>query len=239
MANRLMIFNMKMYMDIADVQNYLKELPQLPDNVIVCPEMMYIPYFLKHYSKISLQNIYSINDGAYTGEVSARHAKKMGISYTVIGHSERRTYFNETDNMINQKVKIALENDLKVILCVGELLEDYESGNTKEKILNQICVDLFDNKKINFDNIIIAYEPVWAIGTGKVPTNEEIKDTVEFIKQTIKDKYNLDLKVVYGGSVNSDNIGLLNSIDNIDGFMIGGASTKVDEVNKMIEVVNG
>ncbi len=239
MENKLMIFNMKMYMDISDVKNYLNEIPSLPDNVIVCPEMMYIPYFLTRYQKISLQNIYSINDGAYTGEVSARHAKKMGISYTVIGHSERRTYFQETDNVINEKVKIALENDLKVILCIGELLEDYEKGNTEEKLLSQIIIDLFDNKKINSDNLIIAYEPVWAIGTGKVPTNEEISKTVEFIKNSIKERYGISVKVVYGGSVNASNIESLNSINNIDGFMIGGASTKIDEVDKMIKVVNG
>lgn len=239
MDSRTLIFNMKMYMDINDVRNYLTQLPKLPDNVIVCPEMMYIPYFLTKYSNISLQNIYSINEGAYTGEVSAQHAKKLGIDYTVIGHSERRIYFQEDDNMINAKIKTALDNDLKVILCIGEMLEDYEKGNTEEKIFSQIMDDLFDNNKFNQDNLIIAYEPVWAIGTGKVPTNEEISKTVKFIKQIILKQFGINIKVMYGGSVNSSNIESLNTIDNIDGFMVGGASTKVDEVNKMIKVVNG
>ena len=238
MENKLLVFNMKMYMDIDDVKSYLNSLNSFPENVILCPETMYIPYFVNRHDKISLQNIYSVNNGAYTGEVSALHAKKMGINYTVIGHSERRAYFNESDSDINAKVKCALSNDLKVILCIGETLDDFEKKQTKDKLLNQILIDLFEVDNINKDNLIIAYEPVWAIGTGKTPLNEEIKETIEFIKTVIKDKYNLDIPVIYGGSVNSSNISSLNSIDNVDGFMIGGSCTKVSEVNKIIEVVN-
>ena len=237
--NKKLIFNMKMYMDIIDVKNYLTEYKEFPDNVILCPEIIYIPYFINKYSKVALQNISSFDVGAYTGEVSALHAKKMGIKYTVIGHSERRTYFKETDDEINAKVKCALLNDLKVILCIGETLDDYESNSTKDKLLNQINNDLFELKNISSDNLIIAYEPVWAIGTGKTPKDSEIEETIKYIKDIIKEKYGVDISVVYGGSVNGSNISLLNKIENVDGFMIGGSSTKISEVNKIIEVVNG
>lgn len=238
MENKKIILNMKMYMDITDVFNFLNDINTLPNNVIVCPEMIYLPYFANKNYNLALQNIYPTNEGAFTGEVSAQHAFKMGVNYVVVGHSERRKYFNESDEQINEKLLSALNNKLKVILCIGESLEDYELGKTIEVLKKQIEICLKNVEQKQEYKITVAYEPVWAIGTGKVPTNEEIDDTVKKIKEIILDLYNLKLEVVYGGSVSSKNIETLNTIESIDGFMVGGASTNPDEVKKMIKVVN-
>ena len=228
MENKLMIFNMKTTMSIRDISAYLKEIPNLPSNAIVCPEMIYVPYFIGKY-QVALQNVYF--NGSYTGEINVSHVKNMGIDYVVIGHSERRSNFNESNDLINQKIKVCLENKIKVILCIGETLEEKDAGKTFDVLKEQIDGCL---KDINSEDIIIAYEPVWAIGTGKVPSIDDIKNTIDYIKKMCH-----NLIVVYGGSVNKDNITSLNNIDNLDGFMVGKASTIVDDVRKIIEVVNG
>lgn len=228
MENKLLIFNMKTIMNIQNISTYLKEVPSLPSNAIVCPEMIYVPYFIGKY-KVALQNVYF--NGSYTGEVNVSHLKKMGIDYVVVGHSERRNVFNESNDLINQKVKACLDNNIKVILCIGETLEEREQGNTFGVLKEQIeeCLKDIDSK-----DIIIAYEPVWAIGTGKTPSVDDIKNTIDYIKKICH-----NLIVVYGGSVNKNNISSLNNINGVDGFMIGKSSTIVDEVKKIIEVVNG
>ena len=227
MENKLLIFNMKTTMNIDDINHYLKEITSLPSNVIVCPEMIYVPYFLKKY-QVALQNIYI--EGTYTGEVDVSHVKPMGIDYVIIGHSERRQYLHETNELINLKVKESLKNGLKVILCIGETKEERDSGRTQDILKKQLeeCLKDIDSK-----DIIIGYEPVWAIGTGVIPTNEDIEKTVDYIKKICH-----NLRVVYGGSVKSSNIASLNNIENVDGFLVGKSSTVVDEVKKLIEVVN-
>lgn len=234
MNNKILILNMKMYMDIDDVNNYLDKIKTVPDNVVLCPESIYIPYFLKQYKNISIQSIYPANSGAYTGCISPNQVKKMGVNYAVVGHSECRKYFSLSDIDINTKVKSALENNLNVILCIGETLEEKEAGMSFKKIKEQLDTDL--NGVVN-NNIIIAYEPIYSIGTGKIPTNSDIIDTIIYIKSVLKKK-NLDLKVLYGGSVNSTNINDLIKIKEVDGFMVGKSSSIVDEVEKMIKVVS-
>ena len=228
MGNKLLIFNMKTTMNINDVDKFLREIPSLPSNAIVCPEMVYVPYFINKYT-VGLQNVYF--NGSYTGEVNVSHIKNMGINYVIIGHSERRRYLNESNELVNQKVKVCLENNLKVILCIGETLDDKENGKTNEVLKCQLDECL---KGVDSSNIIIGYEPVWAIGTGKTPSLEEIEKTIDYIKKICH-----NLRVVYGGSVKPNNISSLNNISGVDGFLIGKSSTIVDEVRKIIEVVNG
>ena len=226
MKNKILVMNMKMYMDIDDVKRYFKIIKDVPDNVIFCPESIYIPYFLERYKNIAIQSIYPVDSGAYTGCVSAHQAKMLGVEYAVIGHSECRRYFNVTDEIVNKKIKSALSNDLKVIMCIGETKEEKKLGKTKDKLKEQLDICL---KNIKSNNIIIAYEPIYSIGTGIVPENNDIEDTISYIKEIVKSK-GLYLKVIYGGSVNSKNIKELATINSVDGFMLGKSSSKGEEV---------
>lgn len=234
MENRIIIGNMKMYMNISDIKYYLNDIEgKITNNVILAPTSIYIPYFLDKNYNIAIQNVYYEENGPYTGEISVSQIKNMGIDYVIIGHSERRKYFFETDNDIFKKVIKSLNNNLKVIICIGEEnnINKLEVLQKQLKILSNI-----DNKYQ--DNIIIAYEPVWAIGTGVIPSNDDISNTTDYIKKYVLNKFNLNLKVIYGGSINEDNICLLVKIDNIDGFMIGGSCTKSDKFLKIISIIN-
>ena len=226
---KLIIGNLKNYMNFSETINYLKQIEDL-DNVIICPSNIYIPYFLNKKYKVGIQNILE-NDKTCTGEISAKQAKSIGIDYTIVGHSERRINFNETNNIVNSKIKEALKEKLYVILCIGEKLE--EKDNAIQILENQIIECL---KDIELDNIVIAYEPVWAIGTGIIPTLEEIEKITKNIKDIVKKIYNKEIKVLYGGSVNSSNIKEI--IELTDGVLIGKASTNAVEFLKIIEVVN-
>lgn len=234
MENKLLILNMKMYMELAEIKKYIEQVNIQNDNVIICPTAIYLPYFVNKYKNIAVQNIYSVNKGPYTGAISALQVKKMGVNYAVIGHSECRKYFNESDELINEKIKSAIDNELKVILCIGENLEDKLKGKTKEVLKTQIDVALQD---VVNDDIIIAYEPIFSIGTGKLLSDDEINNTIKFIKEYLRTK-NYNFKVIYGGSVNSKNIKSLCKIKEVDGFMVGKSSSMIDEVLEMVKVVS-
>lgn len=236
MENKIIIGNMKMYMNINDIKNYLKKIEgNITNNVILCPSSIYIPYFLDKNYNIGIQNIYYEDNGSYTGEISVNQAKNIGVKFVIVGHSERRKIFHETDYDINKKLINSLQNNLNVILCIGEEIDDRNNLNILKKQIDS-SLNGVDSKYQN--NIIIAYEPIWAIGTGIIPSNNEISDVVNFIKYYIYDKYKMNIKVVYGGSVTDNNIELLNQIDNVDGFMVGGSCTNSDKFLRIIDVVN-
>lgn len=240
MENKIIIGNMKMYMNINEVKQYLLEINnKIPDNVIICPTSIYIPYFLEKKYKVAIQNVYFEDNGAYTGEISIEQVKNIGINYVIIGHSERREYFQETDYDINKKVIKCLENNLNTIICIGEKIDEKNKNATNYILREQLEIALNNVISKYQDNIIIAYEPRWAIGTGLIPNNTEIDNTITYIKDFIFNKYKMNIKVVYGGSVNDNNIESLNKIENIDGFMIGGACTNSKKFLKIIEIVNG
>ena len=235
MAKKIVVANLKMSMTTSDVNMYLKKIKDLDNkNVVICPTAIYIPYFLKQNFYVGIQNVYKEELGAYTGEVSPLQAYTMGIRYVILGHSERRNYFKETNDLINEKIKASLKNNLKVILCIGESKEEREMLRTKRVLKKQLltCLDGVDIK-----NVIIAYEPIWAIGTRVTPTNTEIENTISFIKDVVLELKHENIKVLYGGSVNEENIKQLNTISNIDGFLVGGASTKYDKFKIIIEEV--
>lgn len=234
MKSKLLVMNMKMYMDIDDVKDYISKVKDVPDNVIMCPESIYIPYFVKYYKNVAIQSIYPTNSGAYTGCVSAKHAKKMGVKYAVVGHSECRKYLNISDYDVNKKLKSIIDSDIIPIMCIGESLEDKMSSNSKKVLKRQLDIGL---EGIKCDKMIIAYEPIYSIGTGNVPSNDDIMDTISYIKEVIKDK-GINAKVLYGGSVSSKNIEDLSKIDIVDGFMIGKACTEVNEVFKMMKLLS-
>lgn len=240
MANkRIVVGNMKMNLTTPEIKKYVKELEKKDYNkqVIICPSSLYLPYFMGKSYGAGIQNIAAYENGAYTGEISASQAKSMKLDCTIIGHSERREYFKETDEIVHQKIALSLEANLKVILCIGETEEERDSLKTYKVLKKQIVSALkgFDEKDLK--KIVIAYEPIWAIGTGKIPSNDEIKDTIAFIKEIVKSSFQANMSVLYGGSVNEKNIASLNKIENIDGYLVGGASTKVDKFMKIIEVV--
>lgn len=238
MEEKIVIANLKMNLNITEMSEYLKRASELLNDsqVVFCPTNIYIPYFLKKKFGVGVQNIYYEDNGAFTGELSPLQAKQIGVEYTIIGHSERRIYFDETDSIVNKKIKAALKNNLKVILCVGETKEERDMLKTDKIIKRQLINCLRDIEDIS--NIIIAYEPVWAIGTSVTPTKKEIQSITTYIGNIVKTLYeDIDLRIVYGGSVNSKNIEMINSVDNIYGVLVGGASLNIDELVKIKEVV--
>ena len=182
---------------------------------------------------LGAQNVYSQNDGAYTGEISAEMLKSVGCEFVIIGHSERRKFFNETDEVVNAKVKKALDKGLKVIVCVGETLEERESGDYEKVVTGQVTGSLKDISKENMKDVVIAYEPVWAIGTGLNATPEQASEIHGIIGKKISDLYDNDtaenLRILYGGSVNASNAREMLSACGVDGALIGGASLKPDD----------
>ncbi len=187
---------------------------------------------------LGAQNMHWEASGAYTGEVSAEMLKSVGVEYVIIGHSERRAYFAETDETVNKKIKSALKNDLKPIVCVGESLEQRENGETKEIITSQVEKALTDIKKEDINNIIIAYEPIWAIGTGKTATSEDANNSIKAIREKIRELYDEEtaenIIIQYGGSVKASNSKELFDTSDIDGALVGGASLKVEEFANII-----
>lgn len=188
--------------------------------------------------KIGAQNMHFEEKGAYTGEVSAQMLKSIGVEYVIIGHSERRQYFNETDETVNKKIKSAYANGLKPIVCVGETLEQREAGKADEVITKQteLALEGLDNEQVA--STIIAYEPIWAIGTGKTATKEDANDAIKAIRDKICQIYgqNVAERVIiqYGGSVKSANAKELFEMSDIDGGLVGGASLKPEEFSKIV-----
>ena len=189
--------------------------------------------------KIGAQNVHFEKSGAFTGEISADMLVDLGVEYVIIGHSERRQYFAETDETVNARVKAALEAGLKVILCVGELLEQREDGITSETVSLQTKIALGGVSADEMKNIIIAYEPVWAIGTGKTATADQANEVNHTIREVIADLYGKAVAdattVQYGGSMNAANAQELLSTEDVDGGLIGGASLKAADFSVIVK----
>lgn len=234
---KIVAANLKMNMTLDETKDYITKLNGLFSDlrVILFPTSIYIPYFLNKNFSLGVQNISSYDKGAYTGELSPMQVKSVGVDYAIVGHSERRNLYNETDNIINSKLKDGLKNDLKIILCIGETKEEKELNKTEEKLESQIINAFKDINDIS--NVIIAYEPIWSIGTSLVPTNEEIKKMVIFIKMVVKNIFDIDIPVLYGGSVNENNIKKINEINELSGVLVGGASLVPEKLNIIREVV--
>ena len=179
---------------------------------------------------VAAQNCHFEASGAFTGEVSAPMLKEEGVEYVILGHSERRQYFAETDETVNKRARAALANGLKTIICVGESLDQREAGVTKDFVCGQVVAALEEMTAEDLKNVIIAYEPIWAIGTGKTATKEQAAEVCGFIRETVAEKYGQDvadaLTIQYGGSMNAKNCDELLSMEDIDGGLIGGASLK-------------
>ncbi len=227
---------------VSDLRNGLDSFEPNCD-VIVCPpftNLESVNTIIKD-SKIHLgaQNFYFKDSGAFTGEISADMLLSVGVEYVIVGHSERRAIFKEDDSVINLKLKQAFTKGLKPILCVGETLEQREGGITKEVIKNQITAALKEIPAENIANMILAYEPIWAIGTGKTATPEQAEEVHKFIRDLISELYNSNvaenLTIQYGGSVKPANAESLLSQPDIDGALVGGACLQADSFIEIIK----
>ncbi|MBQ3918188.1 MAG: triose-phosphate isomerase [Oscillospiraceae bacterium] len=194
--------------------------------------------------KIGAENVHFEKSGAFTGEISADMLTELGVTYVVIGHSERRQYFGETDETVNKRTKAALAAGLLPIVCVGELLSEREAGITNEVIARQIKLDLAEISAEDIKKTVIAYEPVWAIGTGKTATADQAQEVCAFIRATLASLYDAAtadaVTIQYGGSMNAKNCAELLAKPDVDGGLIGGASLKADDFNVIVQAaVNG
>jgi len=241
MRKKIIAGNWKMNKDLHQSQNLVSEIinglgKDIKTEVIVCPpftSLSEVSSLLKGTQiKLGAQNMYYEESGAYTGEVSADMLKSVGCEYVILGHSERRVIFSEPDELINKKIKAALAKGLKPIFCVGELLEQRESGETMKVISVQVEKGLEGITAEQMKSIIIAYEPVWAIGTGKTATPQQAQEVHSFIRELVAKKFNAsvseNLIIQYGGSVKPDNANQLLSQKDIDGALVGGACLKAD-----------
>lgn len=230
---KYLVCNFKNKLLKDDILKYNRNLGEIETKVklVLCPPSIYLSLFDKNGYDLGAQDISSLIDRTITGEIEANQIKSLGATYVIVGHSERRIYKHEINIDFINKINNALENNLNVIYCVGETLRDKENGSTFEILEKQIS-EVLNNVEIK--NIMIAYEPVWAIGTGNVPSIKEIKDNIEFISDLLYEKYECKLDILYGGSVNDENIGELCSIKGLSGFLVGGASLDVNKVKGMI-----
>ena len=190
--------------------------------------------------KLGAENVHWAEKGAFTGEISADMLVELGVEYVIIGHSERRQYFGETDQTVNARVKAALSKGLKPIICVGETLEEREGGLVESVLVRQTTEAFKDIDKSQLENIVIAYEPVWAIGTGKTATAQDANDTIAIIRNTMANLYCKDcaenkVRIQYGGSMNPKNASELMSMPQIDGGLIGGASLKAVDFSQVVK----
>lgn len=242
MRKNVIAGNWKMNNDLKESEKLIVELKNLLKNekpncdVIVCPPFTSLSEASKLVSgssiKLGAQNMHFEDSGAFTGEVSASMLKSVGCEYVILGHSERRHIFGESNEVINKKIKKALSAGLKPIFCIGELLEERENGSTNEVVKRQILKGLKGISADDMKNVIVAYEPVWAIGTGKTASPAQAQEVHEFIRDLIEIDYSLevanDLVIQYGGSVKPDNAKELLSQKDIDGALVGGACLKAD-----------
>jgi len=241
--------NWKMNTTVTEAEKLVLEMLDKLDRIegvekVLCPpfvSLVAIGMMLQSSSiKLGAQNMYFETEGAYTGEISPLMLREL-CEFVILGHSERRWYFRETDEVVNKKVKAALANNLKPILCVGERLEENEAGKTEEVVDRQVTAALNGIEPVS--NLVIAYEPVWAIGTGKAASGEQAAATIQFIREVLVKLWNKsiaqDLRILYGGSVTGANIAEFISHPEIDGALVGGASLKAEEFVSIVEQTAG
>ena len=230
---------------IKGIRKSIKKLKLDNTRVIVAPTFVNLSSAVKRAKKSKIevvaQNMHQAKSGAFTGEISADMLKSIGIKTVILGHSERRTYFGETDKLLAEKVNAVLENELETIFCFGELLEDRKSDNHFGVVESQLKNTLFHLDASAFKNIVLAYEPVWAIGTGETASPEQAQEMHAFIRGIIAKKYNKDvadsISILYGGSVKPANAEEIFSKPDVDGGLIGGAALKVEDFTAIINAI--
>lgn len=239
MRTKIVAGNWKMHKNAEETEDLLNALiDKLPTDkevrIIVAPTFVNLSSAVEHLQftniDVAAQNMHQAENGAYTGEISADMLKSIGVSTVILGHSERRAYFHETDAMLAFKVDTALKHDMNVIFCFGEELKDRQSDNHFNVVENQLRDGIFHIEKAAWENIILAYEPVWAIGTGETASPEQAQEMHEFIRETVRKSFGSDIaenvSILYGGSVKPENAKEIFSKPDVDGGLIGGAALK-------------
>jgi len=236
---KYLIANLKTSLTSNKLEEYLDKLKEkliTPNKVIIAPGDLFLSAFEKNGNKVAAQNMFYEEGLNFTGSTTVEQIKNANIPYVILGHSEVRQYLKESNDEILKKVKLALRYNIKVILCVGETAEQRNLRNTFKVIKNQLDqITILDKDLV--DDILIAYEPIWSIGTGVVPNNEDIIQATTYIKDLFLNKNGATPKVLYGGSVNRNNIKNLNELTTIDGFLVGTASYDVNHFLEIADVV--
>ncbi|MER2089075.1 MAG: triose-phosphate isomerase [Sporosarcina sp.] len=248
MRKRIIAGNWKMYKTAEEAKSFTEEVKgRVPVSrtleAVICPPALYLSELVQMTKGSALgigaQTMHDTKEGAFTGEVSPAMLAEIGVGYVVLGHSERRQYFNETDESVNKKVHAAFEYNLTPIVCVGESLEERESGKTVELVAGQVKQAFEGISADSAEKAVIAYEPIWAIGTGKTATAQDANEVCGAIRKTIGELYNEKvadhIRIQYGGSVKPDNIEELLTMEHIDGALVGGASLEPESFLKLLE----
>lgn len=242
MRDKIVAGNWKMHKNAEETEDLLNDLiNKLPSDaavhIIVAPTFINLASAVQHleYTNINVaaQNMHQAESGAFTGEISANMLTSIGVTSVILGHSERRAYFNETPELLKNKVDTALKNELVVIFCFGEELKDRQENTHFELVARQLKESLFHLQEKDWASIILAYEPVWAIGTGETASPEQAQEMHAFIRKTVNDKFgptvSENVAILYGGSVKPDNAQEIFSKPDVDGGLIGGAALKADD----------
>lgn len=229
----LIVANWKMNCLKADAERLLKQIKQnLAGNndIVICPPYTMLSLaetsFIGSNIKLGAQDCSLNENGAFTGDISAKMLTDLNVEYVILGHSERRAYHNESNELVKKKAETAIKHNIKPIICIGETLDERKAGKTKDVVLEQINKRLPDSS-----NYVIAYEPIWAIGTGLTPSLDEIKEIHDFIANKKP-----NIKILYGGSVNENNCNEIAKVDNVSGFLVGGASLVAEKFNVIAQV---
>ena len=242
MRQKIVAGNWKMHKNAEETEDLLNDLiDKLPNDnevkVIVAPTFVNLASAVDHLEftiiNVAAQNMSQFEDGAYTGEISANMLKSIGVNIVIIGHSERRAYFYENDFILADKITTAIKNNMSVIFCFGEQLKDRQNKQHFNVVENQLRDGLFHIKEKDWEQIILAYEPVWAIGTGETASPEQAQEMHRFIRETVRQKYGStiaeEVSILYGGSVKPDNAKEIFSKPDVDGGLIGGAALKATD----------
>ena len=249
MRKKIIAGNWKMNHDLAVANNFvtflIENLPKTSSEVIIAPSFTNLWHLYEatrdYPVEIIAQNMHQSDNGAYTGEVSATMLKSIGIQRVILGHSERRAYFGETDDLLLEKVTTALREDMNIIFCVGETLQDRKSENHFAVIASQLKNVLFSLQESQWKSIVVAYEPVWAIGTGETATPQQAQEMHQFIRNEIEKNYGKAtaqaVSILYGGSVKPDNAQEIFAQPDVDGGLVGGASLEVESFVEIIKAM--
>ena len=250
MRKKIVAGNWKMHKNAEQTEDLLNELiAKLPTetnaHVMVAPTFVNLASAVDHLEftniEVAAQNLHAAEGGAFTGEISADMLKSVGVTNVILGHSERRAMFHETDAVIAAKVDTALRHEMTVLFCFGEELKDRQTGNHFNIVENQLRDGLFHIEAKNWDKIVLAYEPVWAIGTGETASPDQAQEMHEFIRETVRKSFGNDIaenvSILYGGSVKPDNAVEIFSKPDVDGGLIGGAALKADDFVAIVNAI--
>ncbi len=250
MRQKIVAGNWKMHKNAEETEDLLNDLiDKLPNDktveIIVAPTFINLASAVEHLEftniEVAAQNMHQSESGAYTGEISADMLKSVGVNTVILGHSERRAIFHETDAIISYKVDTALKHDMRVIFCFGEELKDRQDKQHFNVVENQLRDGLFQIDKSSWSNVILAYEPVWAIGTGETASPEQAQEMHEFIRETVRKGFGSDIaedvSILYGGSVKPENAKEIFSKPDVDGGLIGGAALKALDFAAIVNAI--